>query len=322
MKKRVDVLIIGGGPAGAACATRLRQSGAEALVLDGQPFPRFKPCAGWITPEIFSDLDLAPDDYPYGLTSFRSFRLSIRGLGFRLPVRQYAIRRIEFDDWLLKRSGVQVETHMVRGITHANGEYVVDGLFAGRYLVGAGGTRCPVYRTFFQSQNPREERKLITAMEDEFIYPIVDPTCRLWFFENGLPGYAWYVPKSGGYVNVGIGGMTAAMKKSGIPLKQYWRHLKVKLERIGLVCCHLYKPVGHAYYLRGVDPEPQRERAFIIGDAAGLATHDMGEGIRPALMSGLLAAEAILRGGELNFGSIPRVSWRSLLRLTRTKKKT
>jgi flavin-dependent dehydrogenase len=37
-------------------------------------------------------------------------------------------------------------------------------------------------------------------------YPFSDERCHLWFFEDGLPGYAWYVPKADGYLNVGIGG--------------------------------------------------------------------------------------------------------------------
>ena len=59
-----DVLIIGGGPAGSACAWRLKQNGADCLVLDGQAFPRFKPCAGWVTPGLLRDLDLTPEEEP------------------------------------------------------------------------------------------------------------------------------------------------------------------------------------------------------------------------------------------------------------------
>ena len=43
-----DVLIVGGGPAGSACACRLRSSGLDVLILDRKTFPRDKPCAGAI----------------------------------------------------------------------------------------------------------------------------------------------------------------------------------------------------------------------------------------------------------------------------------
>jgi menaquinone-9 beta-reductase len=61
-----EVLIVGGGPAGSACAWRLKQSNMDCLILDQAEFPRFKPCAGWITPEVLRDLQLDVNDYPLG----------------------------------------------------------------------------------------------------------------------------------------------------------------------------------------------------------------------------------------------------------------
>ena len=51
-----DVVIVGGGPAGSACAWRLRQAGLEVVVIDKAIFPRDKVCAGWITPQVLDDL--------------------------------------------------------------------------------------------------------------------------------------------------------------------------------------------------------------------------------------------------------------------------
>ena len=53
-----DVLIVGGGPAGSTCARRLRTAGLDVLVLDQHGFPRPKPCAGWITPEVVLALEI------------------------------------------------------------------------------------------------------------------------------------------------------------------------------------------------------------------------------------------------------------------------
>ncbi len=49
-----DVLIVGGGPAGSACAQRLIRHGLDVLILDKAEFPRQKPCAGWVTPALFA----------------------------------------------------------------------------------------------------------------------------------------------------------------------------------------------------------------------------------------------------------------------------
>ena len=52
-----DVLIVGGGPAGSACARKLVQAGRKVAVLDREEFPRTKLCAGWVTPEAVADLE-------------------------------------------------------------------------------------------------------------------------------------------------------------------------------------------------------------------------------------------------------------------------
>ena len=71
-------------------------------------------------------------------------------------------------------------------------------------------------------------------MEEEFLYPVSDPRCHLWFFENELPGYAWYVPKSGGYVNVGIGGKALALKSRKDTIRRHWELVTSQLEDQGL----------------------------------------------------------------------------------------
>jgi flavin-dependent dehydrogenase len=52
----------------------------------------------------------------------------------------------------------------------------------------------------------------------------------------------------------------------------------------------------------------RRDNAFIVGDAVGLATRDMGEGIGPAVRSGLLAAQAIVHDTDYDLRAIARVS--------------
>lgn len=304
-----DVIIVGGGPAGSACAGRLKQGGAKVLVLEKQKFPRLKPCAGWVTPRVWHKLGLTPSEYPFGLTEFDGLEITLWNFHFKLRTRQYAIRRIEFDNWLLKRSGVPIHQQEVNEIKEAKDGFTVDGAFSTKFLIGAGGTNCPVRRIFFGQGTARNRGNVIAALEEEFEYSAVDQECRLWFFQDRLPGYSWLVPKANGWVNVGIGAMADSLNKKGERLKNHWLRFVNKLTREGLVRGHIYTPLGYSYHLRSDRMEIQKGNIFLVGDSAGLATRDMGEGIGPAIESGILAADAILRGTEYSIRSIPRSSF-------------
>jgi flavin-dependent dehydrogenase len=288
-----DVLIVGGGPAGSSAAWALRRGGADVLVLDREAFPRLKLCAGWITPDVVRDLQMDIASYPHRFLTFERLHVHLKGLHLRIPAVQHSIRRFEFDAWLLERAGAQVLQHCVRDIRRERGVYVIDDAFECRYLIGAGGTRCPVYRTLFRDVNPRASGLQTVTLEQEMAYDWKDPDCHLWFFEKSLPGYAWYVPKAQGFLNVGIGGMADRLKRSGLDIKHHWTRFASELDRKLAPHAH-YEPTGYSYYLRGRVEVARREDAFLTGDAAGLATRDMAEGIGPAVRSGIRAAEAIL----------------------------
>ncbi len=302
------VLIVGGGPAGAACAWRLHRSGVHAVVLDKSDFPREKLCAGWITPQLLEDLDLTPDRYPHGMRRFS--RLNFYVFGFKIPVktRQYAIRRYEFDHWLIKRSNAPIYHHHVRDIQKKQDTYIVDGRFRCRYIVGAGGTNCPVRRKLFPNISARQKSHLIVTMEKEYQAPFTDTSCHLFFFENRLPGYSWYVPKKDGYLNIGTGGKYIGIRKRGMTIGQHWALFCDKLLQDKLITRKPDRVKGYSYYLKGDIPFGRQGNAFITGDAAGLATVDMGEGIGPAVRSGILSAEAIISGCDYSPHAIRKFS--------------
>jgi flavin-dependent dehydrogenase len=306
-----DVLIVGGGPAGATAATRLKRAGADVLVLDRERLPRLKLCAGWITPEVVSDLGMDVASYPHRLLTFPRLRMHFGSLHIPVPCVQHSIRRFEFDAWLLERSGAPVELHNVRHIA-ADGEgYVIDDAYRCRYLIGAGGTRCPVYRELFRELNPRAHELQIVTLEHEIEYDWQDPDCHLWFFEHGLPGYSWYVPKEKGWLNVGVGALAARIKKTGEDIKAHWTRLANRLGG-GLTRGAHFDPGGFSYYLRGRVDVVRQGNAFITGDAAGLATRDLGEGIGPAVRSGIRAAEAILQGKPYELADVTGLSVTSI----------
>jgi flavin-dependent dehydrogenase len=303
-----DVIIVGGGPAGSTCGWQLHQKGIDCLLLDKQEFPRPKLCGGWVMPEVLESLQLNVEQYPHNLMSYDTYHVHFKYLKLSFKSLQFAIRRHEFDEWLLLRSEVPLTVHKVSSISKESGYYIIDDKFKCKYLIGAGGTNCPVYRLLFKQVNPRAKELQAVTLVEEFPYEYEDKNLHLWFSIDLLPGYAWYVPKGDGIVNVGIGTLTPRLQRKNGSIKTHWHSFIEQVERFSLVKDYQYNPRGYTYYLRSNVDVGRLGNAYVVGDAAGLATRDMAEGIGPAVESGLLAAESITEGSEYDLGCVKKYS--------------
>jgi geranylgeranyl reductase family protein len=297
-----DVLIVGGGPAGSSCAWKLRRAGLTVIVWDRRPFPRDKICAGWITPQILAELQLDPEAYAAGGLTFQAFSgFAIGRLGdgetrvrYGRPV-SYGIRRCEFDQYLLRRSGAQLRLGQpVHTLQRRNGEWVLNDTVCAKLLVGAGGHFCAVAQLLGAKLGTAEP--IVAAQEAEFELSAsqqlaceVEPDVPEIFFTRDLKGYGWVVRK-GSYINIGLG------RQDSLRLAEHVARFVAFLEQRGKIPEHLpAKFHGHPYLLYGAAQRPLLgDAALVIGDAAGLAYAKSGEGIRPAIESGLLAADTIL----------------------------
>ena len=259
-------------------------------------------------PVVIENLVIVAGEYPHTLMYFDRYHVHLKYFNLCLKSLQFAIQRYEFDDWLLKRSAVLVANHKVAHIREESGYYVIDDQYKCKYLVGSGGTNCPVYRTFFKPVNPRARELQAVTLVEEFPYDYTDENLHLWFSFNLLPGYAWYVPKGKGIVNVGIGTLTPRLRKKDASIKTAWNQFIKKVTALSLVKDYHYNPRGYVYYLRSNVEVGRLGNAFVVGDAAGLATRDMAEGIGPAVKSGLLAAESITEGKKYDLSLIKKYS--------------
>jgi flavin-dependent dehydrogenase len=275
--------------------------------------PRPKLCAGWITPKVLLDLEIHPSDYPHGLVKLDRIQLLLgKRHRYAREIRsdQYSIRRIQFDAWLLERSGAETVEHTVRQIRRDDGSFIIDDAFRCQHLVGAGGTNCPVKKAFFVP----DEGKLVVTQEVEFETLSHSLVCTLWFPYAGSFGYAWYVPKAEA-VNIGFGGLRRQLvdwDKAAL-----WARFVALLKQQDLLNQEPPLPRGYSYYLGRRAKRVKSRGAYIVGDAAGLATVDLAEGIGPAVESGILAARDILGQADYSARSVLRYSLPRSLRLIR-----
>ena len=315
-----DVLIVGGGPAGASLAWSLRGSGLSVTVMDAKHFPRDKVCAGWVTPEVLAVLEIDPGDYGrerviQPITGFRTGLLGRRQVETHYagaPV-SYGIRRFEFDHYLLDRCGAHLLLGAPMRSLERNGlDWVVNGDLRARLVVGAGGHFCPVARTV--DARPPGRETLVAAQEIEFeMTPEQRAACRVdpevpeLFFDTDLNGYGWIFRK-GNWLNIGLGrednrnisGHMEAFRKLIIDQGKVPADIPTKFK-------------GHAYLLyHHARREIVGDGVMLIGDSAGLAYPESGEGIRPAVESALLAAAVIRSAGE-DYSSERLRSYRDLM---------
>ena len=300
--KQCEVLIVGGGPAGSTCAWKLRRAGIEATILDKKMFPRDKICAGWVTPAVVEEIRFDIDDYLAGGRTLQPITGFITGLIRGKEVRSeytkpvsYGIRRYEFDAYLLERAGAHVaDAAQLKTLVRKDDHWVANDAIEARVVIGAGGHFCPVARSLGVQLGQAET--IVAAQEIEFL--MTDAQQRdclaeahlpeLYFCED-LKGYGW-VFRKGGYLNVGLGREDNHRLAEHVAAFVQWLKSKRKVpqdmpEKFG----------GHAYLLYNHAPRPLvAAGALLIGDAAGLAYPQSGEGIRPAVESAIFAAETLI----------------------------
>ena len=298
---RCDALVVGGGPAGSTCAWALARAGWNVVVADRARFPRDKVCAGWLTPPVFGLLELDPAEYRATgatLQDISGFRTGVIGDPLVETVYErvvsYAIRRREFDAFLLHRSGARIlEDTPITTLRRSGDAWVANDAIETPVVIGAGGHFCPVakyLRGGADTSPPVVAKEIEFELDPEHARTI--PATPELFFCRDMEGYAWSVRK-GDYLNVGIGRRDS--KGFARHIEQFVAFLE---SRRTLVPGSRPRWHGHAYMARGAGARPiLGDGMLVVGDAAGLAFPESGEGIKPAIESGRLAADALIASG-------------------------
>ena len=300
-----DVVVIGGGPAGSTVARKLAMSKKKVLLLDASIFPRVKLCAGWVTKQALSDLELNPDEYPLTIQPFSSIFIDCEGKSYETKWDEpasYGIIRYEFDHFLLNRAekaGVDVRCGVrVRDLKFNNDSVTIYSdreKFKSSIVVGAGGHTCPVARI---SGSISSEESVVLTQESETklganVLETIAPNYGFpeLFPEPDFNGYAWYFTK-GDYLNIGVGciGKEPSIHERLKNFLEMLRESRRLTEENNLTA---FK--GHAYSIYRISIRNIiGERFLLVGDSAGLAQDLSGEGIGPAIKSSNLAYENII----------------------------
>ena len=311
----VDLVIVGGGPAGSAAAITAARAGLSVLLVDRATFPRDKCCGDGLTAlalRLGEGLGLDPllilgwqtvEDLVIHQPGGRSTRYPLpRGDGLYAAV----VPRMQYDAALLdlaRSAGADVrDGHGLTGIT-------VDGDVATLEVEGLGTIRATTVVAADGMWSPT--RKLLGLASSGYrgewqafrqYVADVGPAAadlHVWFEPDLLPGYAWSFPLPGGRANVGFGVLRGGQVAVG-DTGRIWDGLMDR-PAIRAVLGDNARPEGR----RSAWPIPARVDAAVldhgpvlfVGDAASASDALTGEGIGQALQTGILAAEAALAGG-------------------------
>jgi len=292
MTERYDVVIIGGGPAGAGASYELADAGAKVLVIEKAKYPRPKLCAGCISKR---SVDLFP---AFSIkNSIKGGILGFKGQEFVEKVSDECaviVDRKEFDHFLISKAQ-EKGAHLLEEITVKDIELtptvrklITDkGVFEADYVIGADGyhsvTRKSIAcksasRKFFIAMEVKVPKDMFKDFkEDEVLIDI------------GVvkKGYGWYFPQ-GEFVNIGIA--TAEKEDLLNIFKAYTKNHKLFPIDISK---YRIKSWFIPFISKAQELRLGRDRVFLTGDAGGIVDPLLGEGIRYAYLSGGLCARAI-----------------------------
>ena len=287
--KRVEVAIVGGGPAGASCAIELAKHGIFATIFD-HSHPREKPCAGGISAQVIKKFPFLENfrSTGFALSDFRI--ISYNGIQAMTKKGDYGfcVSRMLFDRGILDialEKGAKLATEKVLDVKKAGSGWKIrtnKDVHSARILVGADGVNSVVRR---ETVGPISKENLALTFGYRAISAKdVQPTIKL----LEIPGYIWVFPGNN-YVNIGLGSeLNYGSKLKKILddfIHSYYSGIKI-ISKYAALLPSANTPEFFSLPCSGKD-------WILVGDAAGHVDPTTGGGILYALWGGRLAALAI-----------------------------
>ena len=301
--KTYDVVVIGGGPAGASAANDLALKGRSVLLLDRQG--RIKPCGGAIPPRLIKDFEIP--DHLLVAKARKARMISPKDNRVDIPIEGGfvgMVNRHEFDEWLRQRAqsnGAQRQqgtfdrfTQDEDGIRRVHFEEregksnVVQRSVRARFIIGADGAKSEVAR---QAVEGSEKTKYVFAYHEIIKTPSNKPLsfdssrCDVLYQKPVSPDFYGWVFPHGDTISIGTGSAD-----KGFSLRNAVAKLRAD---IGLDGAELIRHEGAPLPMKPLKKWDDGQQVVLAGDAAGVVAPASGEGIYYAMLGGQLAGEAI-----------------------------
>ncbi len=289
-----DVIIAGAGPAGSTCARECARQGLKTLLLDKDLFPRSKPCGGAVSRRALSLLDFT---LPEHIIEKECYGARVHYGGRTIEVRSkyriaVLVSRERFDAFLADKA-VESKARFVPGEKVVAVQEAGDGVtvvsekatYQSRFLVGADGIHS---RVALALRRPLGKPEMALALvshvsaDDDVMERRQNKTLDL-HFGIAPHGYGWLFPHRG-YYSLGMMGLASMIEDPKKVLSDFAHALGLDLSAVQ----------GHYIPLGGIKRKVASNRILLVGDAAGFADPFHGEGIAHAILSGKLAAQAII----------------------------
>lgn len=304
-----DCIIVGAGPAGSSSAYHLAKKGYSVLVLDKTNFPRDKSCGGGVSPAIaeWFDFDFSPvvqnhvSQVKYTFKMGDPAEVELKGV-----TPMWMVQRREFDNLIIEqatakgaefKSGVEVQGAKLEGDTWQVTSS--DGQFEGKYLIAADGANSHMAKLlgFAPSQSTVSASLQVPG-------EVSDRRKATAFFDFGSlkNGFMWCFPKAEGY-SFSAAYVRNPKGKADELKKQLYKYAEL---------FNLNPSQGeyqeHPLNLWQANSPLHSDRALLVGEAAGMVDPLIGEGIRPALYTGVQAATAISNAISGDANALPNYS--------------